>query len=303
MAQKDFTIFDLMERFPDDRSCISHLYDQKWSSGFECAKCDSKKSKQGKTSFNKRCTSCGYEESPTSNTLFHKLKFPIKKAFYMCYQLSVNKKGMSTLELSRQFGLSQKTCWFFKRKVQKAMESSDNYPLTGVLEIDEFSIGGHEKGKPGRSDGKKKKVLLAVEIVLNKKQKLTIGRAYSRTIEDYSTDSFEPFFEDKINKKSTIFTDLWSSYKPLSKQFDIHQEKSNQGESMKLLHTHIMNLKSWVRGIHGHISSKHAQCYMDEFHFKFNRRLNLENCFDKTLLRMTQKPWYSYKMAIDDLSN
>jgi transposase-like protein len=183
------------------------------------------------------------------------------------------------------------------------MQSSDNYPLTGVIEIDEFSIGSHEKGKPGRSDGKKSKVLLAVEIVLNKKQKLTIGRAYSKVIEDYSTDSFKPFFEEKISKKATIFTDLWSSYKPMTKQYDIHQEKSNQGESMKLLHTHIMNLKSWVRGIHGHISNKHAQCYMDEFHFKFNRRLHLESCFDKTILRMSQKPWYSYKMAIDDLSD
>lgn len=303
MAQKDFTLFDLMSRFPDEQSCISHLYDQKWSAGYHCGRCSSKESKQGKTRFNRRCKSCGYEESPTSNTLFHKLKFPLQKAFYMCYQLSVNKKGMSTLELSRQFGLSQKTCWFFKRKVQKAMESSDNYPLADVIEIDEFSIGGHEKGKPGRSNGKKKKVLLAVEIVLNKKQKLTIGRAYSKTIEDYSTNSFEPFFEKKISKKSTIFTDLWSSYKPLAKHYEIQQDKSNHGQSMKLLHTHIMNLKSWVRGIHSHISNKHAQCYMDEFHFKFNRRLNLENCFDKLIERMIDKPWYSYEMATDDLSD
>ncbi len=303
MAQKEFTLFDLMARFPDDESCILQLYHQKWSHGYRCSKCGSLESKQGKTSYNKRCKSCGYEESPTSNTLFHKLKFPLKKAFYMCYQLSANKKGMSTLELSRQFGLSQKTCWFFKRKVQKAMESSDNYPLTGVLEIDEFSIGGHEKGKPGRSDGKKTKVILAVEIVLNKKQKLTIGRAYSKTIEDYSTSSFEPFFEEKISKKATIFTDLWGSYKPLTQQFDIQQEKSNNGQSMKLLHTHIMNLKSWIRGTHGHISNKHAQSYMDEFHFKFNRRLNLENCFDKLIERMSEKPWFSYKMATDDLGN
>jgi len=303
MTQKKFTLFDMMRRFPDDQSCISYLYDQKWSSGYRCCKCGSDESKQGKKRYNRRCKSCGYEESPTSNTLFHKLKFPLKKAFYICYQLSVNKKGMSTLEMSRQYGLTQKTCWFFKRKVQKAMESSDNYPLAGVIEVDEFSIGGHEKGKPGRSDGKKKKVLLAIEVVLNKKQKPTIGRAYSKTINDYSTSSFEPFFEDKIGKKSTIFTDLWSSYKPLAKHYEIHQEKSNNGENMKLLHTHIMNIKSWVRGIHGHISIKHAQCYMDEFHFKFNRRLNLENCFDKTLLRMIQKPWFTYKMATDDLND
>ena len=303
MAKKDFTLFDLMKRFPDEHSCMVYLFNQKWSLGYHCVQCLSIESKQGKTGYNKRCKSCGYEESPTSNTLFHKLKFPLQKAFYICYQLSVNKKGMSTLELSRQFGLSQTTCWFFKRKVQKAMESSDDYPLTNILEIDEFSIGGHEKEKPGRSNGKKKKVILAVEIVLNKKEKLTIGRAYSRVIEDYSSDSFKPFFEEKISAKSTIFTDLWSSYKPLSQDYDIHQEKSNNGESMKLLHTHIMNIKSWARGIHHHISNKHAQSYMDEFHFKFNRRLNLENCFNKLLFRMVENQWFSYKMAKDDLSN
>jgi transposase-like protein len=297
MAKKDFTIFDLMARFPDEKSCIIYLSEQKWASGYCCIKCGSTKNKQGKKKDNKRCKTCGYEESPTSNTLFHKIKFPLQKAFYICYQLSVNKKGMSTLELSRQYGLSQKTCWFFKRKVQKAMVSSDAHPLEGVLEIDEFSIGSHEKGKPGRSDGKKKKVILGVEIVLNKKEKLTIGRAYSRVIDDYSTESFKPFFEEKINAKSTIFTDLWSSYKPLSNQYVINQEKSNNGESMKLLHTHIMNMKGWLRGIHHHISTKHAQCYMDEYHFKFNRRLNLENCFDKLILGMAKNEWFSYALA------
>lgn len=303
MAKKEFTLFDLMARFPDEQSCVAYLASQKWSGGYKCSTCASIKSKQGKKKYNRRCLSCGYEESPTANTLFHKLKFPVQKAFYMCYQLSVNKKGISTLELSRQYGLTQKTCWFFKRKVQKAMQSSDQSPLEGVLEIDEFSIGGHEQGKPGRSDGKKKKVILGVQIVLNKKSRLTIGRAYARVIEDYSEESFKPFFKEKISKESTIFTDLWSSYKPFCSSFDIHQEKSNHGESMKLLHTHIMNLKSWIRGIHHHISSKHAQSYMDEYHFKFNRRLNLENCFDRLINRMSHNNWFSYKMATDDLSD
>lgn len=246
MAKKDFRVFDLMQRFPDEKSCIEYLFSLKWANGFTCSKC---KGNESKKKYSRRCKSCGYEESPTANTLFHKLKFPLRKAFYMSYQLSVNKKGMSTLELSRQYSLSQKTCWFFKRKIQKAMESSNQFALSNVLEIDEFSIGGYEKGKPGRYDGKKKKVILAIETVLNKKEKLTIGRAYTLVIEDYSTDSFKPFFDEKVSKESTIFTDLWSSYKTFTPEYDIKQEKSNNGESMKLLHTHIMNLKSWARGI------------------------------------------------------
>jgi hypothetical protein len=81
---------------------------------------------------------------------------------------------MSTLELSRQYGLGQNTCWFFKIKIQKSMKSSDNHPLDRVLEIDEFSIGSHQKGKPGRSDGKKKKVILGIEIALDKKEGLIL---------------------------------------------------------------------------------------------------------------------------------
>lgn len=66
---------------------------------------------------------------------------------------------------------------------------------------------------------------------------------------------------------------------------------------MKLLHTHIMNVKGWARGILHHISTKHAQSYLDEYHFRFNRRLKLESAFDKLLLRMELKGWLSYKRA------
>jgi len=64
------------------------------------------------------------------------------KAFYIVYFVSTNKKGISSTELSRKLGLRQKTCWFFKRKVMKAMESSGNYPLKGSVDVDEFFVGG-----------------------------------------------------------------------------------------------------------------------------------------------------------------
>ena len=134
-----------MAQFPDEESCIRYLSNHKWALGYCCSKCCSAKSKKGKKKHNKHCKDCGYEESPAALTLFHKIKLPLQKAFYICCQLSINKKGMSTLELSRQFGLSQKTCWFFKRKIQKAMRSSEQHPLNCVLEVDEFSIGSHEK--------------------------------------------------------------------------------------------------------------------------------------------------------------
>ncbi|NRA12918.1 MAG: hypothetical protein HRT57_13265 [Crocinitomicaceae bacterium] len=62
MERKDFTLFDLMKRFPNEHSCMVHLFNQKWTLGYHCIKCLSIESKQGKTSYNKRCKSCGYEE-------------------------------------------------------------------------------------------------------------------------------------------------------------------------------------------------------------------------------------------------
>jgi hypothetical protein len=69
-------------------------------------------------------------------TLFHKIKFPILKAFYIVYFISTNKKGITSTELARKLDLKQKVCWLFKRKVMKAMDSSGNFPLSGSVEVD-----------------------------------------------------------------------------------------------------------------------------------------------------------------------
>ena len=72
---------------------------------------------------------------------------------------------MSSCELARQFGVHQETAWFFKRKVQKAMQAVEiGVQLVDNVEVDEVFVGGREKGKPGRSKGSKSLVLVSVEV-------------------------------------------------------------------------------------------------------------------------------------------
>ena len=111
---------------------------------------------------------------------------------------------MSTLELSQEFELRQKTCWEFKWKIQQAMRSSKLHPINGIVHIDEFYIGGEEEGKQGRSKGDKKLVIVALEIVPG-----GVGRAYAQCIDNASANSFKPFFESYIGKEATIITDEW----------------------------------------------------------------------------------------------
>jgi hypothetical protein len=81
--------------------------------------------------------------------MFERLKFAMLMVFHTAFKISIKKKGMSYLE----FELRQKTCWSFKSKVQQVMQSSLNYPLTGVIHVDEFMVGGPEEDKRGRSKG------------------------------------------------------------------------------------------------------------------------------------------------------
>jgi len=196
------------------------------------------------------------------------LKFSIHIAFHLLFKLSIRKKGLSTLELSKEFGLRQKTCWSFKQKVQEAMQSSGLYKLKGEVHIDECWIGGPEDQKQGRSHGNKKLVIIALEIL-----EKGVGRAYAQEIKDSSSASFRPFFEKFIDKDASVITDLWSGYKPLLKEYpNMKQVLSDSGNGMPDLHIHIMNLKSWLRGTHHHCNKDRLQGYLNEFHFRFNRR-------------------------------
>lgn len=270
------------QRFKTDSDCLDYLVDVKWADGFICKRCSNDKFCAGRKPHNRRCTKCRYDESPTANTMFNKLKFSILIAFHIVFKISTKKKGMSSLELSSEFELRQKTCWAFKRKVQLAMRSSLKSPLTGMVHVDEFVIGGPEEGKKGRSKGMKKLIVLAIEILED-----GVGRAYAEVIENSSAKELRGFLIKYVSRDAEITTDKWRGYLPLKKEFlKLKQVASEDGKNFKELHIHIMNIKGWVRGIHHHCSKEHMQHYLDEYHFRHNRRSNMGTIFDVLIRKM-----------------
>ena len=102
------------QRFKTETDCQEYLALSKWENGYSCKRCGNKTYCSGKRPFNRRCTKCTYDESPTSGTMFDKVKFSLLKAFHIVFKIATEKKGMSSLELSHEFELRQKTCWKFK---------------------------------------------------------------------------------------------------------------------------------------------------------------------------------------------
>lgn len=265
------------QHFVSEEACYEYLSGIKWEGGqYVCKKCGNTHYCKGRLPYSRRCTRCKYDESPTAGTMFDKCKFSILLAFHIAFKISTKKKGMSSEELSEEYELRQKTCWEFKWKIQQAMQSSGNYPLTGKVHVDEFFVGGAEEGVFGRGSKNKRLVAVALEILHE-----GFGRAYAEVIDDASAKSLRPFFERRISKDAEIITDEWNGYKPLKKDYpNLTQVPSDKGNNFPQLHIHIMNIKGWLRGIHHHCSKERLQGYLDEYHFRFNRRAFKDTIFE-----------------------
>lgn len=270
--------------FKTDEDCRKYIADIKWEQGYSCKNCGSTKYIKGVKAYNRRCLKCKKDESPTAGTMFDKVKFSLLTAMNIVFKIATKKKGMSTLELSREFELRQKTCWAFKWKIQQAMQSSKQNPLTGEVHVDEFYIGQPEEQKRGRSKGEKRLVIVALEKVQD-----GVGRAYAQVIESASSKDLKPFFNNYIDVNTVVITDQWRSYLPLKKEYQhLKQMPSNEGKNFPDMHIHIMNLKGWLRGIHHHCSKEHLQGYLDEYHYRYNRRNNMNTMFDLLVKKMIE---------------
>jgi len=202
--------------FRSDDDCYKYIASIKWDGEkFACKKCNHAKFCNGKSPYSRRCCKCRYDESATSGTMFDKCKFSILIAFHIVFKIGTKKKGMSTLELSKEFEQRQDTCWEFKWKIQQAMQSSKRFPMTGEIYIDECYFGGPEEDKPGRSKGNKRLVIIALQKLADG----NLGRAYAKVIQNASGLEFKPFFNDYIDKTANVVTDKWAGYLPLIPEY------------------------------------------------------------------------------------
>lgn len=274
------------KQFPDEDSCYKYIAAIKWKDGYVCKKCNHANFCAGRKPYSRRCTRCKYDESPTSGTMFDKCKFSIHIAFHLAFKISTKKKGMSSLELSHEFDLRQKTCWEFKWKMQQAMRSSKKHPLFGIVHVDEFFVGEYEEGKTGRSSRSKKRLVVVALEVLDKGG---VGRAYAKVINHASGEEFKPFFKDYISPQAHVVTDERKGYLPLKKEYThLEQKPSNKGNNFPELHIHIMNIQGWLRGIHHHCSKERLQGYLDEYHYRYNRGNHMGTIFDNLITRMVE---------------
>ena len=281
---KGVSLINFIDRFPNEEKCKQYLSEIKWAEGFACSKCSHNAFWEKKDEpFHRVCKNCRHCESVTSNTLFHKVKFDLRKAFLIIFEMTTTTKSCSALAMALKYDVNRKTAWLFMHKVRKAMASSGQHPIIGDCEVDEALFGEKTSGKRGRGAEKKKKV----SIVIEKAKKGGISRAYARSISSFSAVELAKIFDLHIDKKvKQIDTDEWKGYLPLMKEWNITQTKSDPGNNFNLMHRFIQQLKGWLRGIHHHASKAYMQAYLDEYCYRFNRHGFRDSIFHNLVNRM-----------------
>lgn len=291
---KGQNLLEFAEQFKTDQDCKKYLADLKWGKNYKCRKCGHKKA-QVRKDYSRTCNICSDTESPTAGTLFHKVKFGIRKAFFICFEMSTTTKSLSAQQMATRYGIARQTARLFMHKVREAMKSSGKYPITGETHVDEFTLGGKEDNKPGRSyDARKKKIVGAVELTEEGKVK----RFYSLKIDDFSAKSLKNIFDRHIDKEANVVTDKWRGYRPLMKDYNIEQIPSNNGMNFKALHTMIHQVKSWIRTTYSWVSEFNIDRYLAEFSYRINRSIHKDTIFNNLITRMVNAEQIQHRELI-----
>lgn len=135
LINKNLTFEQFQDIFPNKLACYQFLEKMKWKGGFVCRKCSNDKHSPGKIKFSRRCTKCGYVESITSHTVFHRIKFPIEKAFYILYVTNNHSEDFTLDQLSEVLDLRRNTVWSFKKKIESVSKNSSSKTSNPLLHL------------------------------------------------------------------------------------------------------------------------------------------------------------------------
>src|SRR5580700_5421747 len=294
-----------MDRYRDEAACIAALAELRWPNGFVCAGCAGRLAYQLATRPRVfECAGCGRQHSVTAGTVFHRTRTPLRKWFAAAWLIGQDKRGVSALFLARELALRDDTAWLMAHKLRHVLSERPEYPLEGLIEIDESYYGG--RGKPesrgrGLTDPNKSLMAIAVETVPASLRQ-DEGIKKSRFIAGSAAD-LGGFVRGAAKPGTRIITDGLKSYDALADSFRHYSIVQDGGEYadavLPIVHVLFSNVKTWLNGTFHGVSAKHLPRYAREWIYRFNRRRRIADLTDFLLRRAATRPTITYRQLVD----
>ena len=266
--RKGLTMVQLCDMFPTEESAREWFESQVWPDGRHCPRCGSTRTKEA--SHKKMpywCTDCRSYFSVKTGTVMEGSLLPLRKWAFAIYLHLTSLKGVSSMKLHRDIGVTQKTAWFMLQRIREAWES-DNWPFTGPIEIDETYMGGKERNKHKGKKIKSGRGTVGKTAVVGAKDRKT-NKVRAKVTEKTDAKTLQKFVADNAAEGATVYTDDAAAYKGMP--FEHASVRHSVGEYVDgISHTNGIEsfwsmLKRAHKGVYHKISAKHLQRYVDEF--------------------------------------
>ena len=297
------TLTEFTDFFKDEETCIKHFASVRFANGEYCPHCGHEEIYTFSSGKRFRCAKCKQDFTIKTGTVFGESKLPLRKWFMAIYLLSNTSKGISSVQLAKHVGVSQKTGWFMDHRIRKAMQQNGGQ-LFGKIEADETFIGGLSKNMH------KKKRLAAIKgtggtgkaAIFGLKSRS--GEVRAQVVKSVGSVHLHPEIKKHVAAGSVLYTDQWVAYRGL-REYKRTMVNHGMKEYVKG-DCHTNGIESfWAlfkRGYHGiyhQMSKKHLQRYVDEFAFRFNcKDDSMQSKFSELVDRMSKGTNMSYQELI-----
>ena len=270
------TLPELFALFPTEDAARDWFAQQRWPEGRHCPRCGSTETTATRNTLPYWCPFCRRRFSVTSGTALERTRMPLQKWAIAIYQYVTNLKGVSSMKLHRDLGITQKSAWYVLHRLRLAFDEDGPELLLGPVEVDETYMGGKRKNM-----SKAKRATLTGRGMVGKTAVVGLrdrasGTVRAEVVTNTRRTTLLGFIADHVAPGATVYTDEHAAYRTMP--FHHKAVTHSTGEYVRDdAHTNSMEsfwatLKRAHNGIYHQMSPKHLQRYVDEFAGRHNIR-------------------------------